>query len=86
MFNSHSSPSHHGFPELDAEVWGKVCACMGESTGSHCPETMHSSTAEIWELLFKDEDSLERPGKLFLSIHPAGTVMQGCYFTVRMPD
>lgn len=54
-----SSPSHHSFPELAADVWGKVCACMGESAANHCSETKLGSRGEIWELLFKDEGSLE---------------------------
>lgn len=82
--HSHNFPSHHGFLELDAYVWGKVCACMGERTANHWPKTKHSSTAEIWELLFKGEGSSEQPGKLFFSIHPVGE--GGCYFAVRMTD
>lgn len=80
------SPSHHGFPEMEADIWGKVCACMGESTLSDSSETKHSSAAGIWELLFRGEDSLECPGKLCLSIHPVDTFMPGCYFIVRMTD
>lgn len=50
--------SHHCFPELEADVWGKVCACMGKSTANNSPETKHSSTAEAWELLFTVESIL----------------------------
>lgn len=57
--HSHTSPSHHGFPELETHVWGRMCACIGESTANHSPDTKHSSTAEVREMLFLDEGSLE---------------------------